>query len=107
MQKLLTLLLVFCGLSMSYGDVTDDEIESYILRQSNIALKQYISSHGTVDVPVWDEAISSAFTKLITNSGESSFNAVYAIINDSDFNAGCLPGGQFIINKGALELFDG
>lgn len=106
MKKFFTLLLVLTGLMFSYADETDDEINAYLLRQSNLLFKQYVESNGTVDNPQWEDAISSAFTRIIINSGESSFNAVYAIIDDSTFNAACFPGGQFIINRGTLEIFD-
>ncbi len=109
MKRKITLLLI-AGLvsvfSMAGADVKEDEIQAYIARQTEISYKDYVSSRGVVSSPEWEAVITTAFTKLTSNSGERVFKVSISIVRDTSFNAMCFGGGQFVINSGALDFYD-
>lgn len=106
MKKLVFITILFLLISPVFAGDADDEIYSYILRQSRIYYEHYLNKKGTFRDSQWEEAITAAFMKLSSASGERGFDATCALINDDTFNAACFPGGQFVINKGALRIMD-
>jgi len=89
------------------ADVKENEIQNYIERQSKTSFDDYVKARGTVSNPEWEEVLRTLFSKLTFNSGEKEFKITIAIVNDPSFNAMCFGGGgQFVVNSGALQMFD-
>ncbi|HPS57271.1 MAG TPA: M48 family metallopeptidase [Spirochaetota bacterium] len=106
MKKFLFILTALLIFNSTYANKNEDEISTYIIRQSRISYNQYVAQHGTVSDPQWEEAVVTVFTRLIVSSGERGFDVQVALIKDPTFNACCFPGGEFIINSGTLDAFN-
>jgi hypothetical protein len=84
----------------------DAELQGYIARQSALWFAHEVSATGAADPGAWKEPVESAFLRIANSSGEPGFSIQYAVLKDKSFNAACFPGGQFVINAGALLVLD-
>lgn len=98
-------IFIFQGVFADKIDI-DEELWSYIKRQSQIWYDDYVSWSGMYAPDGWELPIRRAFEKLVQSCGEQDFEVQWSVIDDYSFNAACFPGGQIIINIGALDFLD-
>ncbi|MBN1525898.1 MAG: M48 family metalloprotease [Spirochaetales bacterium] len=84
----------------------EDELWTYLVRQSSQWFAQYTSSSRSGSARDWKEPVQRAFDKLTKNGPEPGTCHKWAIIQDPSFNAACFPGGEIIINEGVLSFLD-
>lgn len=81
--------------------------EDTLNQLSELSKEQFDSFPNKIkDHKGWKSIIDKGFKKLTLNSGKPPFPIQYAIINNSSFNAGAFPGGQFIVFTGTLDTID-
>ena len=86
------------------GKDTGDELWLHLQRRSAAWFSAHVKQKGRIDPGDWRAPLEAAFLKLVRTTGHDILNYEYAVVNDPDFNAFCLPGGHFIINSGMLNL---
>ena len=85
---------------------TEDMLWEHLMRRSEVWFDESVRNSGTADPGEWRVPIENALSRLSAAGSINQDGYHYAVLAVDEFNAGCFPGGQIIINRGMLTIFD-